>query len=438
MSDWRGIHALYQRDPEMADRLVWGRESHPVTRRGFLRGAGLAAMTTAVGASIPYAAFMPGGLIPAAYAQSDEPFSIAGKDGLHILNDRPLNAETPAHLLDDAITPAARLFVRNNGIPPVTDDIDPLEWIVDIEGESCVRPKSMTLGEIQQHFNHQTLTLQIECGGNGRSEFYPPAKGNQWTTGAIGCPEWTGVRLRDILEDCGIADDAVYVAYEAVDTHLSGDQAKLPISRGVPVSKALEKESMLVWAMNGEPLPPLHGYPLRMICAGWPASVSGKWLRRVLIRDRVHDGAKMGGQSYRVPCKAVAPGSTVADDDMCIIESMPVKSLITHPKSGVQHSLAEPLQVRGHAWAGDRQARRLYTSIDFGTTWQRAKLQRPANRLAWQHWSSVIRFPEEGYFEVWARAIDDKGVSQPIVLPGWNPRGYLNNACHRIAVMVSA
>ena len=236
MSDWRGIHALYQRDPEMADRLVWGRESHPVTRRGFLRGAGLAAMTTAVGASIPYAAFMPGGLIPAAYAQSDEPFSIAGKDGLHILNDRPLNAETPAHLLDDAITPAARLFVRNNGIPPVTDDIDPLEWIVDIEGESCVRPKSMTLGEIQQHFNHQTLTLQIECGGNGRSEFYPPAKGNQWTTGAIGCPEWTGVRLRDILEDCGIADDAVYVAYEAVDTHLSGDQAKLPISRGVPVS----------------------------------------------------------------------------------------------------------------------------------------------------------------------------------------------------------
>lgn len=438
MSDWRGIHALYQRDPEMADRLVWGRESHPVTRRGFLRGAGLAAMTTAVGASIPYAAFMPGGLIPAAYAQSDEPFSIAGKDGLHILNDRPLNAETPAHLLDDAITPAARLFVRNNGIPPVTDDIDPFEWIVDIEGESCVRPKSMTLGEIQQRFNHQTLTLQIECGGNGRSEFYPPAKGNQWTTGAIGCPEWTGVRLRDILEDCGIADDAVYVAYEAVDTHLSGDQAKLPISRGVPVSKALEKESMLVWAMNGEPLPPLHGYPLRMICAGWPASVSGKWLRRVLIRDRVHDGAKMGGQSYRVPCKAVAPGSTVADDDMCIIESMPVKSLITHPKSGVQHSLAEPLQVRGHAWAGDRQARRLYTSIDFGATWQRAKLQRPANRLAWQHWSSVIRFPEDGYFEVWARAIDDKGVSQPIVLPGWNPRGYLNNACHRIAVMVSA
>lgn len=437
MSNSRGIHALYQRDPEIADRLVWGRESHPVTRRGFLRGAGLAAMTTAVGASIPYAAFMPGGLIPAVYAQSDEAFSIAGKDGLRVLNDRPLNAETPAHLLDDAITPASRLFVRNNGIPPVTDDIDPLEWTVDIEGESCERPKSMTLAEIQERFNHQTRQLQIECGGNGRSEFYPPAKGNQWTTGAIGCPEWTGVRLRDILEDCGIADDAVYVAYEAVDTHLSGDQAKLPISRGVPVSKALENESMLVWAMNGEPLPPLHGYPLRMLCAGWPASVSGKWLRRLLIRDRVHDGAKMGGQSYRVPCRAVAPGSTVADGDMCIIESMPVKSLITHPKSGVQHSLAETLQVRGHAWAGDRQARRLYTSMDFGATWQRAKLQRPANRLAWQHWSSDIRFPEEGYYEVWARAIDDNGVSQPIVLPGWNPRGYLNNACHRIAVMVS-
>ena len=438
MKDTRGIHEVYRGDPETADRLVWGRESHPVTRRGFLRGAGLAAMTTAVGASIPFAEFMPGGLIPAAYAQADEPFSIAGKDGLHILNDRPINAETPAHLLDDAITPAARLFVRNNGIPPVTDGINPLEWVLDIEGESCERPKSMTLGEIQERFDHQTLALQIECGGNGRSEFYPPAKGNQWTTGAIACPEWTGVRLRDILEDCGIADDAVYVAYEAVDTHLSGDQTKQPISRGVPVSKALESESMIVWAMNGEPLPPLHGYPLRMLCAGWPASVSGKWLRRLLIRDRVHDGAKMTGQSYRVPCKAVAPGTSVADDDMCIIESMPVKSLITYPKSGVQHALTETLTVRGHAWAGDRQVRRLYTSIDFGATWQRAKLQRPANRLAWQHWSSDIHFPETGYYEVWARAIDNSGVSQPMLLPGWNPRGYLNNACHRIAVMVSA
>jgi len=433
-----GLHELYATDSTVADELVWGRKVDPVSRRGFIRGSGLAAMSVAVGASIPFAHLMPGGLIPAALAQSDQPFSIPGKEGLTILNDRPINAETPAHLLDDKVTPAARMFVRNNGIPPLDADIDAENWTVEISGESVRNATTLTLTELQENFEHHTLQLQLECGGNGRSEFYPPARGNQWTTGAIACPEWTGVRLRDVLTHCGVNDDAVYVAYEAADRHLSGDPGKQPISRGVPMHKAMEDESLLVWAMNGEPLPLLHGYPLRMVCAGWPASVSGKWVNRILVRDRVHDGAKMSGQSYRVPCKPVAPGTAVADEDMCIIESMPIKSLITSPKSGVSQKLGSAMSVRGHAWAGDACVREVLTSIDFGATWQEAKLEKPANRLAWQHWSATIEFPEQGYFEVWARAVDENGISQPIVLPGWNPRGYLNNACHRIAISVTA
>lgn len=393
-------------------------------------------MSAALGASIPFGDLLPKGMIPVALAQSDEPFLLPGKPGLTILNQRPLNAETPAHLLDDLVTPASRLFVRNNGVPPLTSELDPLAWEVRIEGESCERPRSFSLHELQQGFRHHTLQLQIECGGNGRAEFNPPTSGNQWSTGAVGCPEWTGVRLRDVLAECGIADNAVYVAYEGADTHLSGDADKRPISRGVPIHKALQDESLIVWAMNGEALPELHGYPMRLICAGWPASVSGKWLTRILVRDRVHDGEKMTGQSYRVPCKPVSPGSAVADEDMCIIESMPVKSLITFPRSGIEHPLADTLQLRGHAWAGDRQVSSVFTSIDFGSTWQAAKLKKPKNRLAWQHWSASVRFPAAGYYEVWARAVDEAGVSQPVVLPGWNPRGYLNNACHRIAVAV--
>ena len=400
---------------------------HDLSRREFVKSSGLAALSTALGS-----------LIPDVLAGAQEPSQISGKSGLVVLSDRPINAETPAHLLDDAVTPANRLFVRNNGIPPAIEGIDPNQWALQIAGESCIEPKSFTLAEIKSKFEHHTLQLQIECGGNGRSEYYPPAKGNQWTTGAIGCPEWTGVRLRDVLEDCGIGDDAVYVAYEGADRHLSGDPNKLPISRGVPVAKALEKESLIVWAMNGEPLPLLHGYPLRMVCAGWPASVSGKWINRILIRDRVHDGPKMTGQSYRVPCKPVAPGTAVADEDMCIIESMPVKSLITYPKSGIAHALTEPMAVRGHAWAGDLRVKRMHVSIDYGKTWQRAILDRPVNRLAWQRWSADVDFPEPGYYEIWARAEDQSSNSQPVVLPGWNPRGYLNNACHRIAVAVSA
>ena len=174
------------------------------------------------------------------------------------------------------------------------------------------------------------------------------------------------------------------------------------------------------------------------MCAGWPASVSGKWLTKIMLRNRVHDGEKMLGQSYRVPCKPVAPGASVADEDMCIIESMPVKSLITFPKSGISHAAGESLKIRGHAWAGDLSVVDVFTSIDFGANWRQASIEPAANRLAWQHWSATVDFPEPGYYEIWARAVDSDGNSQPVVLPGWNPRGYLNNACHRIAVGVTA
>jgi len=117
---------------------------------------------------------------------------------------------------------------------------------------------------------------------------------------------------------------------------------------------------------------------------------------------------------------------------------MPVKSLVTFPRSGVAHSQAKPLQIRGHAWAGDRQVVEVHTSTDYGATWHTAELEKPVNRLAWQHWSQEASFLQTGYHEIWARAVDDAGVAQPMVLPGWNPRGYLNNACHRIAVMINA
>lgn len=431
----KGLHALYADDPEAADRALWGREVDPVSRRGFLKKSSLLAMGAAVGAHIPFAGHMPGGLIPAALAQNDEPFRIPGKDpGLIVLNDRPLNAETPPWLLDDPVTPADRLFVRNNGIPPENIDVD--AWTLTIEGEAAKSSVAYTLKELKERFEHHTYQITIECGGNSRAEFIPPTKGNQWRLGAVGCPRWTGVRLRDVLESAGIAEDAVYIGYYGRDTHISGDSSKAPISRGVSIKKALEKESLLVWAINGNDLPVMNGYPLRLVIGGWPASTCGKWLQKIVIRNKIHDGAKMGGYSYRVPCHPVAPGAEVAETDMCIIESMPVKSLITYPRSGAMIQPDQTLKVRGHAWAGDRSVAAMAVSIDFGATWQPCELKPAVNRYAWQQWSSELRFPDKGYYEVWARATDSMGRMQPMVVPGWNPKGYLNNACHRIAVKV--
>lgn len=403
-------------------------------RRDFSKNLTLAGMASLLGFPIVYSKNLPIGYIPLGL-QDPDPFSLFDKDReMTVLNDRPWNMEAKAHLLNDAITPNKFMFIRNNGVIP--KNIDVANWSLTIDGESVKKKKVFTLAQLQSNFKPYTYQLTLECGGNGRSEFNPPAKGNQWTIGAVSCANWTGVRLKDVLEDVGINSDAVYIGYHAADTHLSGDPKKEPISRGVPISKALQEETLLAFQMNGKDIPLAHGYPLRLVCGGWPASTSGKWVQQISVRNQVHDGAKMGGTSYRVPCETVAPGSEVKEENMCIIESMPIKSLITNPKSGALLKKGSRLAINGHAWAGELEVSQVHYSIDFGSTWQVCRLEKPVNRLAWQHFKAEINFSKKGYYEVWARATDEKGKSQPMVLPGWNPKGYLNNACHRIAVKV--
>lgn len=386
-----------------------------------------------LGAEIVFGKNMHIGYVPVAL--QNDPFQLFGKDPeMSVLNDRPWNIEAQAHLLNDAITPASRMFVRNNGLIP--KHLDAKKWRLEIAGECAEEAKTYSLEDLRSKFKPYTYQLTLECGGNGRSEFNPPAKGNQWTVGAVSCAKWTGVRLRELLQDVGIKKNAVYVGYYGTDQHLSGDSSLYPISRGIPMEKALQDETLIAYQMNGEDIPTAHGFPLRLVAGGWPASSSGKWINRLVIRDRVHDGAKMGGSSYRVPCEPVAPGSMVKDSDMCIIESMPVKSLVTYPRSGAIIKKGRKLMVNGHAWAGELEVKQVEVSIDFGSTWQMGIVSKPVNRLAWQQWRAEIDFPHKGYYEVWVRATDEQGTAQPMVIPGWNPKGYLNNACHRIAVKV--
>ncbi len=425
----RGLCELYAEDPIRADELVFGRRCYP-DRRGFLKGAGLATMGAVLGAGIPFHRNMPAGLIPAALAEGPEDFVIEGKEGLRVLNDRPVNAETPAHLLDDPITPVNRHFIRNNGIPP--EDTSPDNWTITIDG-FVDRPLTLSIADLRRNFEVVTYALQLECGGNGRAFFNPPARGNQWTVGAVGCSRWTGVRLRDVLRAAGVRDNVVYTAHYGADMHLSGDPDKVPISRGVPIEKAMNPYNLIAFEMNGGPLHPMNGAPVRLVIPGWPGSCSHKWLTRIWLRDVVHDGPKMTGKSYRVPRYPVAPGEKVPTEDFVIIHSMPVKSIITFPQTNVEVPADEPLEVRGHAWAGDNFVTRLDLSIDFGKSWIAAELDPPENPYAWQNWRAKIRFPIHGYYEIWARATDDEGRMQPFAI-AWNPKGYLNNSMHRIAV----
>lgn len=400
------------------------------SRRAFLKNATAGSLSALVGMAIPFERNFPEGLLP--IILEEDPLASKHKDML-ILSNKPWNIEAQPHLLDNAITPAEVHFVRNNGHVPEKMEVE--NWKLEIAGESVLNPKTFSLKELKQSFPTHSYQITLECGGNGRAGFYPPASGNQWQEGAVACGKWTGVRLRDVLESVGVKQDAVYIGYYGADLHLNGSD-EVPISRGVPMYKALEEETLLAWAYNDKDIPLLNGHPLRLVVGGWPASVSGKWLKAIHVRNKVHDGPKMEAPSYMVPKIPVAPGEKVKEEDFEIIGSMPVKSLVTYPKSGAMFPLGTELAVRGHAWAGDLVVAKMHVSIDFGSTWQDCILNKPVNRFAWQQWSASLNFPSKGYFEVWAKATDEKGRSQPMLIPGWNPKGYLNNACHRIAVKV--
>ncbi len=421
------VQEFFADDPEKADREFFGRVANP-DRRGFLKRTGLATMAAMVGTSIPFHRNMPIGFVPAAMAQENV---LVGKDGLTLLNDRPVNAETPPELLDDLITPTNRHFIRNNGIPP--EDVDPEAWTLTIDG-FVDNPMELSIADLRAQFEVVTMALAVECGGNGRAFFDPPARGNQWTYGAIGCSEWTGVRLKDVLEKAGVQSNVVYTAHYGADTHLSGDPTKIPISRGVPIEKAMTDNILIAFEMNGEALHPMNGAPLRLVIPGWPGSCSQKWLTRIQLRDQVHDGPKMTGKSYRVPAYKVAAGQDVPTEDFVVIERMPVKSLVTFPANDTDTGMAT--DVRGHAWSGDRSIDKVEISMDFGATWMAAELDAPVNDGAWQNWRANVTFPQAGYYEIWARATDSAGVMQPFAID-WNPKGYLNNTMHRVGLRVS-
>ena len=400
-----------------------------VNRRQFLKSGGLATVAAALRVPISSA------IVGTAHAQvAGAHVEISGKRGLRIMSDRPLNAETPVTLLDAEITPTEHHFVRNNGhVPQRASKRDATGWKLTVDGE-LQKPLELSLDALKRDFPQHTRALVLECAGTGRAGFNPPASGTPWTLGGVGCALYTGVLLKDVLKSAGVKSSAVFVAYIAEDPHLSQAPGKDAISRGVPIAKALDEHTMLAWDMNGEPLHALHGWPLRLICPGWPASTSGKWLTRLWIRDREHDGTKMTGHSYRLPKYPVAPGTDVPAEDMKIIEELPVKSIITNPASGLEISMHRGLDLRGHAWSGSGDVTAMHVSHDFGVSWQPCQLSKPRNKYAWQRWSVQVKLPEKGYYEIWARATDHKGRMQPMIVPGWNPEGYCNNAMHRIAI----
>jgi sulfite oxidase len=433
----RSVQELYRDDPERADALAFG-------RRGALKGAALAAVGAAVGGTIPFAARMPEGTLPALLARpaaaqgagAPSVLRMEGKAQLILLQERPLVAETPEHLLDEPVTSYANHFIRNNGQIPEPLSGDARAWRITVDGEVNT-PLTLTLGELESRFPVVTRQLQMECGGNGRASFQPQTRGNQWGNGAISNAEWTGVRLRDVLAAAGVKPGAVSTGHFGADPHLSGATDRPSTARGMRLAKAMDEDTLIVFRMNGQPIPHIHGAPVRLLVPGWPGSLSQKWLTRIWVRDRMHDGAGMGGTSYRIPQRPIVPGSTNNGADFVDMESMPVRSILSSHAHGTRLPAGtRSLDLRGAAWAGDLSVRAVHASVDFGQTWTEMQVAAPANRHAWQRWTGRVSLPSDGYYEIWYRATDTQGRMQPHAPANWNPQGYGANPVSRAAVLV--
>jgi DMSO/TMAO reductase YedYZ molybdopterin-dependent catalytic subunit len=347
------------------------------------------------------------------------------KPQLRLIEDEALNAEAYPHLLDEPITPLSSFFVRNNGLLP---EIEPKNWTLAVDGE-VERPLRWSVAELSAKFERVRITAVLECAGNGRAAFGDPAAGLQWRHGAVGCARWTGVRVGDVLRAAGLKPSAVYTGHLSPDLDVDGS-GRPALSRGLPIEKALAPETLIAFEMNDLPLPYLHGGPLRIVAPGFPGSAWQKWLSRIWVRDREHDGEKMGGTEYRMPTSQLRSGDPIDESTFAVITDMPVKSLITSPEENFVTKSAG-IEVRGFAWSGHVPVASVAVSMDEGRSWSPAELEPASHHFAWRRFRTVVP-ATRGSVLIMSKATDIEGRSQPLENAAWNPRGYCNNRVHRV------
>ena len=354
--------------------------------------------------------------------------TIAGKEKLIVRSFRPEDLETPVELLNSFITPNDLFYVRHHlGAPK----IEIANWKLDISG-LVSSPHSVSLEDIRR-LPRASVTVTLECAGNGRAFFDPPVAGIQWEKGAVGTARWTGARVADILKKAGVKPETKYVAFDGADKGF----ATIPdFIRNLPISKAMHADTIIAYEMNGVPIPPLHGFPLRLIVPGWEGAYSVKWLEKIIALDAEHDNFFVK-TAYRYPTRRVAPGAAVDAKDMAPLTGLVVKSLITSPRDKAAAKTGASILVSGFAWAGEDDISKVDISVDGGSTWMEAGLGREHERYAWRQFSREVKFPATGYYTVMSRATDQHGRMQPLE-PAWNPSGYLWNAIDKVRINVEA
>jgi DMSO/TMAO reductase YedYZ molybdopterin-dependent catalytic subunit len=354
-------------------------------------------------------------------ATVDDPAEDRLDGGLAVVEEDPFNAEAPLAALLEPLTPVPSFYVRSNFRIP---DIDVSTWRLRIEGW-IDRPMELTLGELQA-LGAAELTTVLECAGNGRRLMVPVPDGTPWGLGAVGSARFTGVPLRTVLDACGVRESALEVVFEGADAGEVEPGRRVRFERSLPIERALDPGTLLAWAMNGEPLTPRHGYPVRLVVPRYYAVASVKWLQTIRVVDRPFSGHF---QAERYVYRG-HPGYA----DETPVTLMHVRALIATPAEG--DVITGACTIRGAAWSGHGRIVSVQVSADGGSTWGDAVLQPPAlphGPTLFEHAWIPVR---AGVAELIVRAEDSTGARQPLE-PVWNELGYANNVVHRVRVNVS-
>ncbi len=360
-------------------------------------------------------------------ARAQELITIPGKRPMILHNDRPEDLETPLSYFNTWLTPNDIFFVRQHLPRPQTDEST---HRVALNGRVS-KELELTVADLRK-LPQYTVPATLECTGDARGFFRPRVPGVQWGRGAIGNAEWTGPKLSDVLKLAGADLNASYVTVNGADVGV----AKTPdFIRSFPMRKALHPATLLALNMNGEAVPDLHGFPVRLIVPGWDGTSWVKWVTSLSIANEPNTGFFMN-PAYRFPKHPGPPGAPANPADLEVIEGMPVKSYITAPSDQDRLSSASTV-LRGVAWAGEERISRVEVSTDAGRRWSEAQLSSPNLPFAWRLWTLDWKPPQPGYYTLMSRATDSAGRVQPITAT-WNPSGYLYNAIDQIGVTVEA
>lgn len=387
-----------------------------LTRRTLLYRSGAIAGVAALG----------GASAMARHAWAQEPAIPGVASGMKVISRSPINLETPIPPLRTWITPNDWFFVRLHlpGYAQLSRDA----WQMTVDG-AVGQPLRLAWADVLR-FSRVELTAWLQCAGNRRGHFQPKAAGGQWDRGAVGNARWSGVRLRDVLLSANPTVKAHHVAFEGGDPN----GAAPPYVRSIPIEKALDPNTLLVFEMNGQPLPVLHGFPVRALVPGWVGSANVKWIRAIHLVDQEWNGPYMK-DLYRINPVPMNPTDKTFNfsQDFVPTTVFPVNSFFTSPVTGDTVG-AGSLTVAGVAYAGETGIARIEVSVD-GGLWRPARLTTAGSAYAWYQWEFTTTLAP-GRRELAARATDWRGRTQP--REGlWNPQGYFYNAWDVLALTVS-